>query len=319
MRALGSWITTVALLAGFAVPAAALVVPVSARATSLRIGYQKYGTMILLKQSGLLERALRARGDTVSWKLFTAGPQLMEALGAGALDMGDAGETPPIFAQVAGTDLVYVGMEPPAPGGEAILVPAGSPIRTVAELRGKTLGFNRGSNVQYLVLRALAEAHLPWSSVNAVYLAPPDGRAAFETGSLAAWAIWDPYLAAAEVQLGARVLRDGHGLVDNREFYLAARSFATSHPDIVAAVIASLAEADRRIKADPARAAAAIAPSVGLPASIVERALRRMGNGAAPMDDAAIASQQKVADAFAGAHLIPSPVRVRTAVLPPHP
>ena len=308
MRVLGSWFTALAVLAGLAAPAAA-------RATTVRIGYQKYGTMILLKESGLLDHALAARGDRVSWKLFTAGPQLMEALGAGALDMGDAGETPPIFAQVAGTDLVYAGVEPSAPGGEAILVPKGSPIRSVAALRGKTIGFNRGSNVQYLVLRALAEAHLPWSAVQAVYLAPPDGRAAFEAGSLAAWAIWDPYFAAAEVQLGARILRDGHGLVDNHEFYLATRRFATAHPDLVATVIASLAATDRRIKADPAAAAAAIAPSVGLPASIVEVALRRMGNGAMPMDAAAVIAQQKVADAFAQAHLIPSPVDIRSAVL----
>ena len=313
MRALGSWITSAVMLTGLA------VAPAIAQATTIRIGYQKYGTMILLKDSGLLEQGLRSHGDTVSWKLFTAGPQLMEALGAGALDMGDAGETPPIFAQASGTDLVYAGVEPPAPGGEAILVPAKSPIRSVADLRGKTIGFNRGSNVQYLVLRALAAAHLPWSSVHAVYLAPPDGRAAFETGSLDAWAIWDPYFAAAEVQLGARVLRDGHGLVDNYEFYLATRSFATSHPDVVSIVIASLAAADRRIKADPARAAATIAPSIGLPAPIVERALRRMGNGAAPMDDAAIVAEQKVADAFADAHLIPSPVNVRSAVLAPAP
>ncbi len=312
MRVLRSWFTVLAGLAGLAIPA-------HAGATTVRIGYQKYGTMILLKESGLLEHALAPHGGIVSWKLFTAGPQLMEALGAGALDMGDAGETPPIFAQVAGTDLVYAGVEPSAPGGEAILVPKGSPIRSVADLRGKTIGFNRGSNVQYLVLKALAEAHLPWSAVNSVYLTPPDGRAAFETGSLAAWAIWDPYFAAAEVQLGARVLRDGHGLVDNHEFYLATRAFARSHPDLVRTVIAELAATDRRIKADPAAAAAAIAPSVGLPAPVVEVALRRMGNGAAPMDDAAIAAQQKVADAFAEAHLIPSPVNIRAAVLPTSP
>ena len=296
--------------------AATTLAATSAGAETIRVGYQKYGTMILLKQSGALERALAPLGDTVAWKLFTAGPQLMEALGAGALDVGDAGETPPIFAEVAGVDLVYVGVEPPAPEGEAILVPKDSPIHTVADLRGRQIGFNRGSNVQYLLLRALAEAHVPWSAIRPVYLAPPDARAAFETGSLPAWAIWDPYLSAAEAALGARVLRDGTGLVANHEFYLATRRFATREPAAVRAVLAALAAADREIAADPTRAAAAIAPAVGLPAPVIATALSHMGKGAKPMDQATATEQQNVADAFFAAHLIPAPVRIREALLP---
>ena len=204
-----------------------------------------------------------------------------------------------------------------APLGVAILVPKGSAIRSVADLRGKQIGFTRGANVQYLVLQALADAHVPWSAVTPVYLAPPDARAAFESGSLDAWAIWDPYLAAAEAQLGARVLRDGAGLVSNHEYYLATRAFAPAPPDAVALLLTALAAADRPPVADPGRAAIAIAPSVGLPTPIVATAIARMGKGAKPMDAVTGAEQQVVADAFFKARLLPSAVVVKDATTTP--
>ena len=126
-----------------------------ADAKVLRIGYQKYGTLVLLKEKGTLEGALEPLGFSVTWSEFPGGPQLLEALNVGAIDFGTAGEAPPIFAQAAGAPLIYVGFEPPAPKGEAILVPKDSPLKTVAELKGKKVALNKGSNVHYLLVRAL--------------------------------------------------------------------------------------------------------------------------------------------------------------------
>ena len=94
-----------------------------AQADTLRIGYQKYGTLMLLKAKGTLDKRLAEQGVDVQWTEFPGGPQLLEGLNVGSIDFGVTGETPPVFAQAAGADLLYVAYEPPAPTSEAILVP----------------------------------------------------------------------------------------------------------------------------------------------------------------------------------------------------
>ena len=169
----------------------------------VRIGYQKYGTLILLKASGELEKRLDPLGVKVTWSEFPAGPQLLEGLNVGGVDFGTTGETPPIFAQAANAKIKYIGYEPPAPRGEAIVVQSNSSIKKVADLKGKKVVLNKGSNVHYLLVRALENAGLKYSDVETVFLAPADARAAFERGSVDAWVIWDPFLAAAETSIGA--------------------------------------------------------------------------------------------------------------------
>src|ERR1700710_218223 len=192
----------------------------------VRIGFQKYGKLVLLKGKGSLEEKLKPLGYKVSWTEFPSGPPLLEALNVGAIDFGVAGETPPIFAQAAGAPLVYLGYDPPAPQGEAILIPKDSPLKSVADLKGKKVALNKGSNVHYLLVKALEKAGLKYSDVEPVFLPPSDARAAFERGSVDAWVIWDPFLAAAEKQIGARILVDGKGIVSNHQFYLAATPYA---------------------------------------------------------------------------------------------
>jgi sulfonate transport system substrate-binding protein len=282
-------------------------------ANTLRIGYQKYGSLVLLKASGALEKRLASQRVTVSWLEFPAGPQLLEGLNAGAVDFGTVGETPPIFAQAAGVDFVYVGNEPPAPTAEAIVVPHDSPIKSVADLRGKKVALNRGSNVHYLLVRALKRAGLEYTDIHPTYLAPSDARAAFTQGSVDAWVIWDPYFAAIEKQTGARVVADGAGLVDNLQFYLASRRFAAAQPQLVHAVLEELAKADALAKANPAEVARQLAPLVGLDAAIVEVAARRASYGATPVTAKVLASQQTIADTFSELKLIPKQVSVKDA------
>jgi sulfonate transport system substrate-binding protein len=282
-------------------------------AQTLRIGYQKYGPLVLLKVRGTLEKRLGAQGVSVSWLEFPAGPQLLEGLNAGAADFATVGETPPVFAQAAGIDFVYVGNEPPAPATEAIVVQHDSTIKAVANLRGKKIALNKGSNVHYLLVRALQHAKLDYADIQPVYLAPADARAAFEKGSVDAWAIWDPYLAAIQKQAGARVLVDGTGLVGNVEFYLASRKFAAEHPQHVHAVLDELAKADAWAKANPAEVARILAPQIGLDASIVEIAARRTSYGVQPVSSEVFASQQKIADTFSDLRLIPKRLVVKDA------
>ena len=283
-------------------------------AQEMRIGYQKFGTAVLLKERGTLEPRLEALGIEVTWTEFPAGPQLLEALNVGAIDIGHTGEAPPIFAQAAGAPFVYVAVKPASPRSEALLVPEGSPITEVAQLRGTKVVLNKGSNVHYFLVRALEAHGLAWSDVTPVYLPPADARAAFEAGEVDAWAIWEPFLAAAEAATGARQLIDGTGLVANREFIEATRSFADAQPEAVRVFVEELDATDRWADADRAAAAAQTAPRVGIPARVLLTALSRMSFGFAPMSDEVAADQQKIADTFQRLGLVPKSVTIHDAL-----
>lgn len=301
-------------LAGLTAPALCVSLPVLATERELRVGVQKYGSLVLLKERGLLEQRLAPLGWTVAWTEFPGGPQLLEALNVGAIDFGTTGEAPPIFAQAAGAPLLYVGYEPSAPQGEAILVPQDSPLQSVADLKGRKVAFNKGSNVQYLVVRALEAAGLGYGDIEPVYLPPADARAAFERGAVDAWAIWDPFLAAAQAATGARAVTDGRGLVKNHQFYLATQSFAAAEPALIQGILTDLEKVGRWAAGNPAEAAALLSPRMGIPAPVLEVALGRMGYGVRPLDEAVAAEQQKIADTFLALGLLPKPIEVRQVV-----
>ena len=271
---------------------------------------------MLLKTKGLLEEKLEPFGWSVAWTEFPAGPQLLEALNVGAIDFGTTGEAPPIFAQAAGAPLVYVGYEPPAPKGEAILVPE-QPPEEVADLKGKTVALNKGSNVHYLLVEALEKAGVEYSEIKTSFLPPADARAAFEKGAVDAWVIWDPFLAAAEAATGARQLVDGTGIVSNHQFYLASRAFSDAHADVVKIAFDSLGEVDAWVRGNPKDVAAEFSPALGIPAPILEVAVTRQAYGVKPIDDDVVAKQQKIADSFFALGLIPKAIRIADAVRKP--
>ncbi len=313
--------TTVGLLfaafAGLGVMAAGMPTMVHAQAQGeVRIGYQKYGTLTLLKGRGTLEKRLAEQGVGVKWTEFPAGPVLLEGLNVGSIDFGTVGEAPPIFAQAAGANLVYVGNEPPSPASEAIVVPKGSSLRTLADLKGKKIALNKGSNVHYLLLKALEKAGVAYADIQPVFLPPADARAAFERGSVDAWAIWDPFLAAAEKQIGARVLADGKGLVANYQFYLASRTYAENNPQILRIVLDEVAKVDDWGRNHPDEVATILAAQTGLSRDVVALAASRYAYGVKPVSADVIAAQQKVADAFSSLKLIPKPIVVKDALLP---
>jgi sulfonate transport system substrate-binding protein len=285
-----------------------------AQAETLRIGYQKYGTLVLLKANGALEKRLAAKGIDVKWTEFPGGPQLLEGLNVGSVDFGTTGETPPVFAQAAGADLLYVAFEPPAPTSEAILVPKDSPIESVAELKGKKVALNKGSNVHYLLVRALEEAGLKYSDIQPVYLPPADARAAFERGSVDAWVIWDPFQAAAEQQLQARTLVDGKGLVSNHQFYLATRPYAEQHPEVIEALVEEIGAIGEWVKANNDAATAQVAPLLGLSADITRLAVQRQSYGAQLITPEVVEAQQKIADTFSALKLIPKPLNISEVI-----
>jgi len=288
-----------------------------AQAETLRIGYQKYGTLVLLKAKGSLEKRLAEQGIEVQWTEFPGGPQLLEGLNVGSIDFGTTGEAPPIFAQAAGADLLYVAHEPPAPTSEAILVPKDSSLKSVSELKGKKIALNKGSNVHYLLVRALEDAGLKYSDIQPVYLPPADARAAFERGSVDAWVIWDPFQAAAEHQLQARTLRNGEGLVANHQFYLAARPYAEKHPEVVSVLVEEIRGIGEWTRANSAEATAQVAPLLGLSPEITRTAVERQAYGAQLITPDVVEAQQQIADTFSDLKLIPKRLSIKDVIWTP--
>jgi sulfonate transport system substrate-binding protein len=301
-------------LAGLAL-SAALPAALAQGSDLLRIGYQKSASLLTLqKAQGTLEKRLSSRGVAVKWVEFPAGPQLLEGLNVGAVDVGFVGEAPPIFAQAAGANFVYIGNDPAGPEGEAIVVPKGSVINSVADLKGKKVALNKGSNVHYLLVRALEKAGLKYSDIQPIFLPPADARAAFEKGAVDAWVIWDPFLAAVEKQTGARILADGRGVVNNFNYYLAERGYAQKFPLTIKALFDDSALQAKWLKAHVKQAAALIAPLQGLSVDVVELALNRNQFGVVPVTAAVAAEQQKIADTFFELKLIPKAIRIADAL-----
>lgn len=283
----------------------------------LRIGYQKSAVnLVILKQQGVLEK--RFPGTKVQWLEFPAGPQLLEALSVGSLEFGLTGDSPPVFAQAAGKDLLYVGAEPPKPDSSAILVLAESPLQRLADLKGKRVALQKGSSAHYLLVRALDKAGLAWADIQPVYLAPADARAAFERKSVDAWAIWDPFYAATELAIQPRVLATGRELSSNNSFYLAARPFVDKHPQVLAVLFDELTRADQLAQDARKEAIKLIASFSGLDAGVVSLFVqRRPRSPVGLLGPRTVADQQRVADAFFKLGLIPRPVTVADIVWAP--
>ncbi len=306
-------------LAATAALAAAATWPGRAFASrTVRIGFQKGGLLLLSKTRGALDRKLATLGWTIQWIEFPAGPQLLEGLNVNAIDFGVTGAPPPIFAQAAGVDFVYVGAEPGQPTSAGILVPAGSALRTVADLKGKRVALQKGSDSHYLLVALLRHAGLRYEDVKPIFLAPSDARAAFQSGALDAWAIWDPYLTIAQDATKARVLADYTAVGAPWSFYEAQRAFAAANPALVSAIVAQLADDGAWANAHVKESVATLAPLTGLPADTLTRIQARVRFGAVPVNPTIVASQQKVADVFFEQKIIPKAIDVARQVWMAH-
>lgn len=285
------------------------------KAKTVRIGYQKYASVNIMKERGGLDEKLKEAGYAVEWTEFPGGPQLLEALNVGSIDFGHTGEAPPIFAQAAGAPLAYLAHSPESPKAESILVPENSAIQSSADLKGKKIALNKGSNVHYLLVKYLEREGLAYSDVEVVYLPPADARAAFESGNVDAWVIWEPFYSVAQLATKARVLADGEGLVKNYEFYLASKDFAKSNKEAIDVILAQLEETDNWAKDNQPEVAKLLAPALGLDTAPLEQALSHRGWGVIRVSDETLEAQQNIADTFLKLELIPSAIKVSDAVV----
>jgi len=304
-----------ALAAGL--PFASLAQAQTAPPREFRIGFQKSGPLLVAKQNRDFERALNPLGVEVSWREFTYGPPLLEALNVGSIDIGAVGDAPPIFAQAARARLLYIAATPSRGATQAILVPEGSPLRSVAELKGRRLAYARGSSAHSLAVAAVEQAGLAWSDIVPVELPPADAGAAFARGNVDAWSIWDPFYALTELTRNARVLQFGDAVEPQSSYFLANRGYAEANPHFLARAVALLAEVGRWSGAHPEEVAQLSAEATGLPLEAVRRGVARASFDVAPLNEAIIVQQQRVADRFHRLGLIPRAVSVREIVWQP--
>lgn len=302
-------------LAALVASAATLTFMGGARAEapeSFKVGYQKSASILVVaRQQGLLEERLAELGvKEVDWVEFQFGPPLLEALGSGAVDIGFVGDAPPIFAQAAGANLVYVASTPSVFSG--ILVPEESPLRTIADLKGKRVALAKGSSSHNFTVQALKTAGLGFDAIEPRYLAPADAAAAFASGAVDAWTVWDPYLALGEQRTGARLLTSSASdpALESNSFYLANRDFAEAHPDVLEAALQRIAAATQWGAEHRDELAAISAKTTGVDEEAQKVAVNRYEIAIHPITPETLAKQQGIADAFFDLGLIPKAIDV---------
>lgn len=318
MHSIPSQRRRVLLQAGAAATVAIVAGPLFAQAGTkvIRIGYQKFNTLNILKGTGQLEKALAPAGVTVEWKEFLGGSQLSEALAANAIDFGHASDGIGIFQQASGKGLVYLAAESPYPGGVGFLVPKDSPIRTVRDLQGKKVVTGRGYNTQYVLIKALQAAGLRYEDIEPVYIVTAsDTVAAYQSGSVAAIGLWDPFLAGAQVATDSRLLFDGTGLSGNRTYHFAQPGYARANQDTLRTVFAELRKANQWAQGHPKEVVDTLAPQLKVDPKVLALATERRQYGVVELTPEIAKEQQGLADVFAQLKLIPKPIEVRDAFL----
>jgi len=309
-------VAALAVLAGCATatPAAApvpakIAVPANVPTTdlaslTLNVGDQKTELQSLLAAAGELDDL----PYKIKWATFTSGAPELEALNAGAVDFAGTGNTPPIFSAAAGGKIVIVSAGRDSATGDAVLVPRGSSVRTVADLKGKRVAVAKGSSAHGNLLLQLKKAGLQPTDVETTFLAPSDGYAALSSGRVAAWVVWDPFTAQAEQQLGARVVSNGKGVANGLAFQMASHA-ALAEPARNSAIkdlVARTVRAHIWSKAHPQQWARAYSRQSGLPYAVTLATARRSDDDPITLTPQVVADEQKLADAFADAKVVPT-------------
>jgi sulfonate transport system substrate-binding protein len=296
--------------AGSSTPAAsgtASVSTVNVSDVTLNIGDQAgSGAEALLTAAGLISKL----PFKAHWSDFTSGPPMLQAMGAGSVDVGSVGDAPPVFAAAGGSQIAVVSALQANPLGSAILVPQNSPIHTVAQLRGKSIAVSQGSSANYHLLAILTKAGLTIKDVAPDYLQPAEAEAAFSAGHVAAWDVWSPFIEQAEAQYHARILANGAGLGQTYSFVVASRA-ALNDPAKEAAIHDYLQLIDQAYTwaaSHESGWAASWATATGLPSSVMQLAVKDSLAKPVPITAAVISSEQQIANAFTSAGLIPSKI-----------
>jgi sulfonate transport system substrate-binding protein len=264
------------------------------------------GSQALLSAAGLIHKL----PFKVEWSDFTSGPPMLQAMGSGAIDIGSVGDAPPVFAAAGGEKVAVVGAVTAGPNASAIVVPANSPIHSVAQLKGKKIAVAQGSSADYHLLTVLNKAHLSVHDVSLDYLQPADGLAALTSGHVDAWDIWSPYIEQVVGQDHARILVNGTGYGAPYSFAVASRA-ALGDPAKAAAIRDYLKLLNQAYVWGASHVSAwgtVWAKATGLPDAIMLKAAKDDVRTPVQITPAVVSAEQSVSNAFTASGLIPGHV-----------
>ncbi|HEX7760542.1 MAG TPA: ABC transporter substrate-binding protein [Caulobacteraceae bacterium] len=296
----------------FALAAALLLAACQPKADSgqpvLKIASQKGGTKSLMLASHTLDGA----PYKVEWSEFPSAQALLEAVSAGAADAGAVGDAPFMFAYAAGSKIKVVQATRSSGGGAstAVLVRAGSPIRTPADLKGKRIATGRGSIGHYLLLKVLERAGISLKDVTVVFLSPGDAKAAFSSGSVDAWVTWGPYVGLAQLHDRTRIVADGQGLLHGIGFEVAGDTAIAGKRAQLQDFLRRLAAAQQWEATHKSEYAAVLAKETGLPLDVALYTVSQVRGVAVPIDASVIDEERDTLSAYLKAGVIPSPPNI---------
>ena len=278
--------------------------------TSIVFATQKNGVPFLAQERGEFEKRLKARGfGPVKWVEFSSGPPLIEALRAGAVDIGLVGDTPVVYAQASGTDLYYVATQSfPGLVGSGLVVPKTSKVQTFADLKGKKVAYTKGSSSEYAIASALGRVGLKLSDIQPVNLAPGDAQTALANGSIDAWLTWDPYFTLAQIRGGAREITLPPSDLRSVSLYIASGKFVRDRTDVLKATLDELRTEAQWGNANRDYYSERVANATRLPPAVLSGMLDRYKDflfAVDPVTPADIATQQKVSDYLFDAKVVP--------------
>jgi sulfonate transport system substrate-binding protein len=273
--------------------------------------------LAVIEKQRTLEAALKPLGVEVRWLEFAAGPQQMEAVNAGELDLALTAESPPAFAQAADGPIVYLAHRAPSGRAVSCLVAHGGGIRKVSDLKGKRVTFQKASIGHYLLMKALAREGLAFSDVQPVYLPPPDAQAAFSERKVDAWLIWEPFGTRAVKSGIAQVLFDGEGLRDTGDFYTTHRKFYEHGAEILKVFFAELRKAEDWSASHPKEMAELLTAELLVDVPTLLEMHQKYTFGVFPISPAIVTQQQAVADLYYSLKFLPKKVDVKPGFLAP--
>lgn len=285
------------------------------KGNTLVLGFQKTGIPLVARQLKVFEKRFEPKGIKIEWAEFTSGLTLLQAVDSGDVAFGNAGNVGCIFLQASGGKVTYVAAQPSAPKSEGILVKEASTIRTIADLKGRKVGYAKGSSSHNLIAAALEKHGLDLNAVTTVALSAADAAFAFDNGSIDAWVIWDPYFSIAQARNKTRVLAwQGDVLKHNAGFLLTNSEFAKQHPQHVKDLIDGSAEAGRWAKANLGEVTKALAAATGIPAEVLAEVNRNASFDVGPLTTPILDAQQETADRLFKLGVVPKKVNIRDIV-----
>jgi len=296
------------------VAVAGLAAPALAQAPKeIRLDYATYNPVsLVLKERGILEKALEADGIKVRWVLSAGSNKALEFLNAGSIDFGSTAGAAALIGKINGNPIksIYVYSRPE---WTALVTGAKSDLTKVADLKGKRVAVTRGTDPHIFLVRALADAKLTEKDVKLVLLQHADGRLALERGDVDAWAGLDPLMAAAEIESGAKLFYrkaedNTWGILNVRE------AFANENPALVKKVLAAYEQARAYARANPAELKKVLVEYTKLSEPVIERQLTRTELTHSAIGQAQVDTITAAGLALKEAGVLPAATDVKAAV-----